>query len=353
VLDGRSQGGFVFRNRNLQIDLMSKIESVAANIPYEKDPYGPYQYSVENIAAWEQLVGRSFPDDFKWYLLNIGSLRTDSNHRAIIIRADEYLYLLKFEAVEKQVFVQGRYEEYVAGKAGEFLPHNRALYFPFAKIEGEMNPSVTFHVFISLNEENFGSVWTGMTTWEKDPRQPLKIADDFTSFLEQIGANKTLEPVAEANNEELFLKLKANHEAAGQTAPTSAADPKELLRRFFEPTADKPFVFDGVHGVEYQRRRNGQTVKNQGEFRRKSGLFLRSETACVDSRPPATHADQNQRTGAFRGGLLVHLEPAQLSSRDRGKPGGRGYFAERGISGASRCGPRDVDVDPALQSEDR
>jgi hypothetical protein len=110
---------------------MNKIESAVAAIPYEKEPSFPYQYTDEVIAGIEQVLGASLPDDFKWYLSNIGWRKIAWDYRAILISNEAYIYTLRFDAVEHQAFALNRYKQFVPG---ELLPYNKQLYYPFGKI---------------------------------------------------------------------------------------------------------------------------------------------------------------------------------------------------------------------------
>lgn len=81
---------------------MTKSEEAVAKLPFEKDPYFPYQYPEEEIAACEALIGKSFPEDLSWYLKNVGWRKIDYDLRSILVRNREYIYELMFEAAEHE-----------------------------------------------------------------------------------------------------------------------------------------------------------------------------------------------------------------------------------------------------------
>ncbi|MGL5631749.1 MAG: SMI1/KNR4 family protein [Azovibrio sp.] len=250
-----------------------KIETVVAGMPYEKDPYFPFQYSPEKITELEGSIGSSFPDDFRWYLLNVGWRKIDYDHRTILIRYGAYLHDLQFEAAENEVFSLGRYNEFAESKEGGLLPHDGKLYFPFGQIKGG-NPQFTLRLLISLNDENRGSIWAVRPIGhygDQNPSQPIRIADDMASFLEQIGPNKKLCPVAEKNNEALFEHLMADYLTSTSITPTTKVDPQTLITSFFEQPNE--MIFDGARNLEYQYRVNGQRIENEAEFAEKANWF--------------------------------------------------------------------------------
>lgn len=243
-----------------------KIETVVAAIPYEKDPYFPFQYSLETLAELEARIGRPLPEDVRWYLANVGWRKIDYGQRTILVRRGEYLHDLEFEAAENQVFALNRYDEFVAGREGGLLPHDGKLYVPFGQVRGG-NPQVSLRLLFSLNDENGGSIWAVRTIGyygDQNPSQPIRIADDLASFLERVGPDKTLAPVAKRNNEDLFQRLLADYAVSSAIKPTVAAEPAALIAAFLERPGE--IVFDGARNVEYQYRRYGQRYENAEEF---------------------------------------------------------------------------------------
>jgi hypothetical protein len=211
-----------------------KIESVVAGIAYEKDPCVPFQYSPEAIGELEGRIGRPFPDDFRWYLANVGWRRIDYDHRTILVRRGEYLHDLKFEGAENQVFSLGRYRDFLESREGDLLPHVRTFYIPFGELNGG-NPSVSLRLLISLNDENCGSIFAVKKigfSGDQNPSEPIRIADDVAAFLEQIGPDRKLRPMAERNNEELFTRLMDDYLNSAGHKPTAAAAPQTLIREF-------------------------------------------------------------------------------------------------------------------------
>src|SRR5690606_17890709 len=133
------------------------------------------------------------------YLANIGWRKIDYDHQTILVKVGDYLHDLQFEAVENEVFAVSNYKGFAEGNEGHLLPHDAKLYFPFGQMKGG-NPQVLFRLLISLNDENRGSIWTVRMigrSGDQSPSQPIRIADDMAVFLEQIGPDKTLRPVAE------------------------------------------------------------------------------------------------------------------------------------------------------------
>jgi hypothetical protein len=263
-----------------------KIESVVAAIRYEKDPYFPFQYSPEEIAELEDCIGKPFPDVFRWYLLNVGWRKIDYDHQTILVRRGDYLHDLQFEAAENQVFSLSGYNDFAEGKEGGLLSHDRRLYFPFGQIKGG-NPQIALRLLVSVNDENRGSIWAVRTIGhygDQNPSQPIRIADDMASFLEQIGPDKKLRPVAERNNEALFERLMADYLASTSTRPTAAADPQTLIMSFFERPGE--MIFDGARNLEYQYRVNGQRIENEVEFSEKADWFAKKLPSNPYHAPP-------------------------------------------------------------------
>jgi hypothetical protein len=231
---------------------MNTIEAAVANIPFEKEPC---QYTAEGIADAELLTGKPFPNDFKWYLLNIGWQKIAYDHRSILIPNEEYIYTLQFEGVEHQTFSINRYKQYLESNTAELLPYDKRLYYPFGKIAGEINPSVSFQLLISMNQENYGSVWTAK----------LKIADSFTLFLTQIGQNNRLKPIAAKNNEALFLRFLT---LPPDILPTTAPDPEQLI------TAQQ-LIVNGLRNVEFQHYDNDLRLENEQKFIERVDAFAK------------------------------------------------------------------------------
>ncbi len=239
---------------------VSKIESIVQSIPYEKDPYDPYQYS---------------PEDFKWYLLNFGWRKIDYDHRSILVPKDDYLYHLQLQYIERPDSTMSNYKGLAERGDLEVLPGNPRLYYPFGRLEGEMSPVVTFHLLIDLGEENYGAVWTGIPLSyfaDKSDIRLLKVADSFSGFLEQVSSYKKLQPIAEEHNEALFLRLLENYLASAAIRPTTAAAPEELLDMFFRNSRDQ-FVADGARNLEFQFRAYGQRMENARQFAERADLY--------------------------------------------------------------------------------
>lgn len=252
---------------------MSTVEAVVAALPYEKDPYPPFQYTFDTVEALERLIGAPFPDDFRWYLENIGWRKLDYDHQTILVPRGEYIHALAFEAVENEVFAIGRYNDFIAGREGAFLQGDRKRYFPFARINGG-NPQVSLWLLINLNGEDCGAIWAVRSIGHFDkeaPSQPLRIADDLAALLAQIGPEKKLGRVAEKNNEALFARLLADYIAAPRYQPTRAAEPDALIRAVFERPGE--IVFDGARNVEYQHRAYGQRMESFEAFAAKAEWY--------------------------------------------------------------------------------
>ena len=241
-----------------------KIETVVETIPYEKDPPPPFQYASETLVDIERRIGRALPDDLRWYLANVGSRQIKYGQRTILVRHADYLHDLVFEPTA-EAFALSDYDQFVAGREGGLLPHDNKLYLPFGQVTGG-NPQVSLRLLASLNDENRGSIWVVRTIGfygDQEPSEPIRIADDLASFLEQIGPDERLSPIAEQNNEELFQRLLAEFTALSDTRPTKAATPGAIIEAFFERPDE--FVFDGVRNVEYQYRCSGVRYENAQE----------------------------------------------------------------------------------------
>jgi hypothetical protein len=243
---------------------MNTIESVVTGIPYEKEPSSPYQYTNEVIADCELLVGEPFPEDFKWYLLHIGWRRIASDHRSILVPNEAYIYHLQFEAAEHQTFAINRYKQYL--QENTLLPHDKSLYFPFGKASGEINPSVSYQLLVSLNKEDYGSVWAILSN-NRELTPSVKIADNFTFFLALISMTDKLQPIAAANNQALFLHLTERYVPG--ILPTTATDADQLILLFFA----QPFILDGARNVVFQYLSNGTRVENERQFATRAAAF--------------------------------------------------------------------------------
>jgi hypothetical protein len=220
-------------------------------------------YTHEAIAECEQLTGKPFPEDFKSYLLHTGWAKLAYDHRSIPVPNGEYIYTLQFEGVEHQTFSLHRYKQYLEKNTSE-LPYNTKYYYPFGKIEGEINPAVSYQLLINLNEEEYGSIWAFPS---------LKIADSFTLFLQQIGANDTLKRIASLNNEQLFDRLLTHCLVTSDITPTSAADPAALLNILFEQ--QQPVIVNGVRNVEFQHYDNSLRMENAHTFTERANAFAK------------------------------------------------------------------------------
>lgn len=255
---------------------MSRIESVVAGLRYEKDPYPPFKYDEETIAACEAATDRPFPEDLRWYLANVGWWKIEYDYRSILVRGGDYLYRLDFEAVDNQVFAERHYRDFRAGNEGGLLPDDPAGYFPISDIKGEMNPQVSFRVLVNLNDADRGSIWLVRPIGhfgDQTPSEPIRIADDLAGFLEQIGARKKHEPVAEKNNNALFKTLFADYLKAPAVLPTSAGDIETLLHTFFDNRENT--IFDGARNVEFNRHIQAQRFESAEKLRAVVELLAR------------------------------------------------------------------------------
>ncbi len=233
---------------------MTKIEEAVAKLPFEKDPYFPYQYPEEEIAACEGLFGQPFPEDLRWYLTNVGWRKIDYDHRSILVKNGEYIYELMFEAAEHETFCRSGYTNYLERNEGGRLPHGPTLYFPIGKIEGEFNPSVSLRLLVNLNGQDYGSIWGVRPIGyfgDQTPSEPIRLADDLVSFLELIGPSRKLQPIAAKNNAALFDRLFSQYIAAPPIEPTAMDNPAALLNFFFANR--ETTIFDGARNIEKQR----------------------------------------------------------------------------------------------------
>jgi len=255
---------------------MSRIESVVAGLPYEKEPFFPFRYDEETITACEAVVGQPFPEDLRWYLANVGWREIDYDYRAILVRGGDYLYLLDFEKMTNQVFAESNYADYVARNEGGRLSGDPARYFPITEIKGEINPQVSFRVLVNLNDADRGSIWLVRPIGhfgDQTPSEPIRIADDLAGFLEQIASRKKCAPVAEKNNSALFKKLFGDYLKAPAVLPTVAGDVETLLHSFFDDRESA--VFDGARNVEFNRHIQAQRFESAEKLRAVAELLAR------------------------------------------------------------------------------
>ncbi|GGF48557.1 hypothetical protein GCM10007301_04800 [Azorhizobium oxalatiphilum] len=250
-----------------------QIETVAASLPLEKDPATPFQYAEADLVQLEERIGARLPDDMRWYLAHVGWRKLKSGHRTLLIRQGDYLYAPEFEAAEHETFSLRHYDAFRASPESALLPGERALYFPFGEAKGG-SPQARFRLVVSLNAEDAGAIWAVRAIGhfeDQTPPQPLRLADDLSGFLTQIGPEKKLGPVAQKNNEQLFDRLLADYLAAPAVAPTTAGEPDTLLRAFFDqPDA---FLFDGARNAEYQVRVNGARIVDAATFAAEAANF--------------------------------------------------------------------------------
>ncbi|MCR4265794.1 SMI1/KNR4 family protein [Nitratireductor sp. ZSWI3] len=248
-----------------------------SRLPYEKNPYAPFQYETETIEELEALTGIGFPEDFRWYLSNVGWLDIRDRQGFILVADGDYLSALEFTAADNAVFAASNYRNFVKGREGDTLPGTSADYFPFAQIKGG-NPYVTMRLLVALGDDDRGSIWAVHTIGHfdtHDTRPPVRLADDLSGFLAQLGAETELTQIADKNNDALFDRLLAAYQVDPPIEPTLAGNPVSLLNTFFEAPAS--FVFDGGRNVEFQYRCYAQGVANAEAFARKAEAFARPE----------------------------------------------------------------------------
>lgn len=247
---------------------MSRIKSAVASVRYEKDPYYSYRYDQETIDDIEAMVGRPLPDDLRWYLLNIGRWELEFDHSFVLVRRGEALLVLRFRAIEDQVFSRSRYEHYLERNEGGRLSGDARQYYPLCDIGGEFNPSVSLRLLVNLNEGGgYGSIWGVRPIGFYDdqmPSEPLRLADDLAEFLEQIGSDKAQRNKAEKNNEELFKRLFASELAEPSVTPTSASSPEALLQFYFDHREET--VFNGIRSVEFDHHVKGRRFETAADI---------------------------------------------------------------------------------------
>ena len=253
---------------------MNKIESVVAGMKYEPVPSFPYQYTNEVITAAEQLAGKKFPEDFKWYLLNVGWRKLAYDYRSILVPTGGYIYTLQFEGAEHQTFSLNRYKQYLENNNGAELPFENRFYYPFGKIEGEINPAVSFQLLVNLNKEYYGTIWAikSFNYNDKLPApSPMYLADNLASFLQQINADARLRPVAAETNKALFLDMLEEQLAKPDVFTTRAASAEQLLRLFL--ANDQPFNVNAIRNVEFQHLDNALRVENRQKLQERIDAF--------------------------------------------------------------------------------
>ncbi|MBW6423769.1 hypothetical protein KX729_20115 [Rhizobium sp. XQZ8] len=287
-----------------------RIENVVAGLPYEKEPFFPFRYEEETIKACETAVGQPFPEDLRWYLANVGWREIDYDHRAILVREGDYLYLLNFEKVTNQVFAEDNYTGYVSRNEGGSLPGDPARYFPITEIKGEMNPQVSFRVLVSLNDADRGSVWLVRPIGhfgDQTPSEPIRIADDLAGFLEQVSSRRKSEPVAEKNNSALFKRLFDDYLKAPAVPPTSAGDIETLLHAFFDNRENT--LFDGARNVEFNRHIQAQRFENAEKLSAVAELLAREMPTS------AFHGSTAVRRGNIKIGKAAAYDAAFAADR--------------------------------------
>ncbi|MEZ0471556.1 SMI1/KNR4 family protein [Luteimonas salinilitoris] len=253
---------------------MTIIQAVE-RLPYEKDSYAPFRYELEVIERLENLLGGPLPDDFRWYLANVGWRKIEYRKGSLLVPFGEYLQVLAFEAAENQVFAVSGYNDFVRGREGTRLPGEPREYFPFGQIKGG-NPHVSLRLLVRLSDEGRGSIWAAHTVAHCDKDEvpePLRLADDLAGFLSHLDPDRELAPIAERSNNALFNRLLENQLTSQGIEPTTAADPESLLAAFFK--TPQTFVFDGARNVEYQYRFYGHGIANAAIFSQKAGWFSR------------------------------------------------------------------------------
>lgn len=249
---------------------MSRIEDTVGRARYERDPYYSYRYDAETVDAIEALVGQPLPEDIRWYLLNIGSWKFEYDYSAVLVARGDALLNLRFKGVEDQVFFKSRYEHYLDRREGARLPGNPALYYPLCEISGEFRPSVTLRLLVDLNEgEDFGSIWGVRPIGYHDdqtPSKPIRLADDFATFIEQVGSERNLQAKAEKNNEALFKRLFASEIKKPSVIASSASTPEILLQGYFDRREET--IFDGARNVEFDHYVSGRRFETSEDIKK-------------------------------------------------------------------------------------
>ena len=250
------------------------IELEISKIPLEKEPSLPFQYTAEIVGDIEKIIGQPLPDDFKWYLLNIGWRKIAFGFRSFLLKPAGYIYNLKFESVVHQAFSISQLNQLQENNNSKFLPEKGKDFFPFGKMEGEINPSVVYQLLLKLDEDNQASVWAmEALPFSAKGRQPqiIMVATGFINFLQQLISVEKATQIAVKNNDGLFLEMLNDYLKLPRLLPTVLPDYHELMDKIF--STNQPIIIDGARHVEYQYLANSSRVEDFQNFSERALVF--------------------------------------------------------------------------------
>ncbi len=246
---------------------------VIEGIPFEKDPWSPYLYTPKDLSELEALTGHTFPDDFRWYLAHIGWRKIDACCDTFVLQRGGWMDAVCFDRVEHLTSTTFYYREFAAKRDGERLPGLPRNYFPFYN----SRQRIYLYLVIKLDEPDRGSIWAVRAIGYFDnpePDPPIRLADDFRSFLAQIGPSREWNKLVLANNNALFNALLIDYLADSTSIkPTTTTDAAALISIFFEQPEN--IIFDGARNVEYQYHRNGRNQETAAAFSKSAEQYAR------------------------------------------------------------------------------
>lgn len=233
------------------------------NIRFENET--GYLYAEQEIAALEQLLGARFPDDFRSYMSARGTQKIEFDHRYFLLDLDGFLAIMQYNNFEHQAFFKNRCLEYKA-KSGEYdFESDKAKYVPFASAD---QTSVTkhgiFRLFISLNKDNFGTVWAAHDCYNDEQKEVYFVAESFTAFLKQVTSHQVYSQQVMDNNNKLFNTWLIDYEQNSAVAYPEF----ESMEAFAEMLLDRPHMLLVNPGrrLEYLRWEYCSEYRNHSTF---------------------------------------------------------------------------------------
>lgn len=257
------------------IDKMYKLaRGRSMDVEFE-EPSPPYVYSNTEIAERESIIGAKFPDAFRDYMLTHGTQKIVYDKTYCLVSTNEYFELLQYDNFNHQAFFAGRHNDYLSDCEQYQFAYDAAQYFPFSKLKqtGASSTGV-FHLFISLNAENHGTIWTAHDLYNNDIKAVYPVADSFGEFLHSLDSHRALEGKAQQHNRTLLYQWISEVESATEisTYSNTEAFTQALLE---QPTA---ITINAARRLEFLHFQNSAAFKSKAEFTERCAAFLKHQS---------------------------------------------------------------------------
>lgn len=198
-------------------------------IKFVEDWQPPHLYSEEQISQLEQEIGAQFPDVFRQYMQTRGTQKIDSDVTYCIVDLNGFLDLFQYDNFVHQAFFNSHYRKYREKSDSYEFDLEKEKYFPFSQLnQTGVTKQGVFRLFISLNEQNYGTIWVGHDLYYEKTKEIYFVADSFSSFLESLAADrirsradflasmtsgkKSYKEIVKENNDSLFYRWLDDYE---------------------------------------------------------------------------------------------------------------------------------------------